>query len=245
MNRVVSILVGSALAALVATVTLPEQAHAQGLTRTLDDLRAEYRAQCGKGGSRERLIVAYDRAIRIARGPATRKQLTAQRAAVANPREPVCPEPRPLATQPARPLPVAGGDGAVEDVCDRPAPNPRIAECKRFRLILGRWTSRRGGVIETVLTPNGTIAATIVTSSEWMRDNGYNSGMQVLRGWQPRIGTANWVVFGVDGEGFAFGKWNKAGVIAINRATPNLLGIPIEGAICNYCTFERVGAVGQ
>jgi hypothetical protein len=247
---------GAALAtALIATAAFSSPAYAQGQTRTLDDLRTEYRAQCGKNGSRERLLVAYDRAIRIAPGPASRKHLTAQRAAVANPREPVCPEPpKPLTPVPAKPLPVPVAQGEAEDVCDRPAPNPRIAECKRFRLILGRWSSPKGGVIETVLTPDGTISATIISASKWMTDYGYRAGMQVFRNWKPRLGTANWVVFAQDGEAYyteqpnnkygepyTTGRWRKGGVIAISGGSTNVIGIPNTERLSNYTNWTRVG----
>jgi hypothetical protein len=248
---------GAALAtALIATAAFSSPAYAQGQTRTLDDLRAEYRAQCGKNGSRERLLVAYDRAIRIASGPASRKQLTAQRAAVANPREPICPEPpKPLTAGTSSTPAAATGEGDVEDVCQRPAPNPRARDCAAFRLLLGRWSGGpRGGAVELVLTPDGTISGTIVSDSKWMREYGYRAGMQILRGWQPRgYRSGSWLVAALNGESFSAAKpgckpveacgrarWAKGGVLSISKATPDLTYFPNDMGLNNSEKFRRM-----
>lgn len=241
-------------AACVAAATVSFPAHAQGVTRTLDDLRTEYRQQCGKNGSRERLLVAYDRAIRIAPGPASRKHLTAQRAAVANPREPICPEPLTTAPGTSGPItvPVSTPPATAEDVCRRPAPNPRAAECARFKLLLGRFASRRyGAEIETVLTPAGTITGTIVRDSKRGRDNGYNTGMVVLRGWKPALSGGTWLVTARGGDTFLSNVynrepdtvWSPGGVIYVAKAAPNVLQFPsgLQLRLAETDQWVRVG----
>ncbi|MBA3880118.1 MAG: hypothetical protein C0500_10435 [Sphingobium sp.] len=255
----------SAIVFVTIAATTPTAAAAQGQTRTLGDLMAEYRAQCGKNGTRDRLLVAFDRAIRAATSPTQKAELARRRAAIANPPQPVCPEPAPPTTAPgATGLPVAvdptvPATGApVPNVCDQPPPHRYAAECRRWAPLLGRWTSRKyGGVIETVLGADGTISGTIVSGSKTMKDNGYSPGMQILRGWKPRAYTGNhpWLVVGLDGEVFSakqidrktgepFGTstWMKGGVLQIARATPDRLGIPgIESRISNYDAWVRAG----
>lgn len=253
----------SAIVFVTLATAAPTGAAAQGQTRTLGDLMAEYREQCGKNGTRDRLLVAFDRAIRAATSPARKAELARRRAAIANPPQPICPEPAPPTTAspgPGAPTadPVAPGTaGPVPNVCDQPPPHRYVAECRRWAPLLGRWTSRKfGGVIETVLGADGTIGGTIVSGSKTMKDNGYSPGMQILRGWRPRSYTGNhpWLIAGLDGETFSakqidrktgepFGTsaWVKGGVLQISRATPDRLGIPrIESRISNYDGWVRV-----
>lgn len=242
--------------ALLMTSAPAMPAFTQGQTRTLDDLVREYRAQCGKNGSRERLLVAYDRAIRIAPGPASRKHLIARRAAVANPPEPVCPEPTVVTpgTPTTRPAPpVQPGDAPAKDVCRLPEPNPRARECVRFRPLLGRFASRRyGAVIETVLTAQGTITGTIVSDSKRGRDNGYSAGMVVLRGWKPALSGGTWLVVARGGETFLSNVynrkpdtvWSPGGVLYVAKAAPNILQFPsgLQLRLADVDEWVRVGS---
>lgn len=245
-------------AVALTTAGMSMSAHAQGQTRTLDDLVAEYRAQCGKNGSKERLLLAFDRAIDATKSKKRIMLLKRRRDLVANPQAPVCP-PDPVVAAPAptaAPSATASdGTPAVEDICKRPAPNPRAGECATFKLLLGRWHSRGGGVIELFLTPDGTVSGTIIVTSKWMRDYGYREGMAVFRNWVPRVGSANWVVFGQDGESYyttqpnnkygepyTTGQWNKGGVVAINRDSVDVIGFPNTERLSNYGNWSRTGA---
>lgn len=248
---------------VVAALALPavsSPAAAQGMTRTLEDLKVEYAKSCGaeRAPARARLLLAYDRAISFATGPARRKFLMADRRAVANdlaPKPcPTPPAPRPpvIGTEPVAPLPVPG---EVEDVCKRPAPNPRAVECRKFQLLLGRWTSPEfGGVIETVLTPNGTITGTILADNKYMRDRGYRAGMQILRNWQPALSGGTWVVTARNGESFyakqpdrkpgeIYGTptWNMGGILVIMKADTNIMAFPNDGRLSDHKPWVRVG----
>lgn len=215
-----------------------DPAFGQGQTRTLEDLVAEYREQCGKNGSKERLLVAFDRAIAATSSQKRKMLLNRRRELVANPQAPVCPDEPAMAT--AAPTAAGGttasdGTPAVEDVCKLPAPNPLASECKKFRMLLGRWQGGRyGTVIETVLTPEGTITGTIVQLGKRGKDNGYRLGMVVLRGWKPKLSGGTWIVNATDGEalnsnvysGKAETRWSPGGVLVITRANSNFLGFP-------------------
>jgi hypothetical protein len=256
-----SIRLATLVAALLVTSAPAVPAFAQGQTRTLEDLVAEYRAQCGKNGSRERLLVAFDRAIRATKDRKRIMLLNRRRALVANPQAPVCP-PTPLpVTRPAGnvPLPPAApatpGTDTAEDACARPAPNPRAADCKRLQAILGRWTARKyGGVIELVLTPNGTISGWIVASNKPMSDYGYTAGTQIFRGYRCRFNNLAWPVLCEGGEAlitsqpnnkykepFSVREWKKSGLVVLNKGDPAVLGHPLDARLANYASWIRTG----
>jgi hypothetical protein len=228
-----------ACAAMLATASFSAPALAQGQTRTLEDLVAEYRAQCGKNGSKERLLVAFDRAIAATKSKKRKMLLQRRRDLVANPQAPVCPdEPAVTATAPT-PAPGATastGEPAVEDVCKQPAPNPRAGECEMFKLLLGRWQGGRyGTVIETVLTPEGTIIGTIVQLGKRGKDHGYKLGMVVLQGFKPALSGGTWIVTANGGQSLnsnvydrqVEAGWTKTGdIMVITKDNPNFLGFP-------------------
>jgi hypothetical protein len=256
-----SIRLTALVGALTVVSTPAAPAFAQGQTRTLEDLVGEYRAQCGKNGSRERLLLAFDRAIRATKSRMRIKLLQRRRALVANPQAPICPEPlRPAPPVAAPPAPVpdadpAAGPDAVEDACNRPAPNPRTADCKRLQAILGRWTSRRfGGVIELILTPDGTLSGTIVAGNKPMGEYGYTAGMQIFRRYRCRTNNIAWPVLCEGGqalitaqpnnkyrEPYSIQRWEKAGLIVLNKGDPERLGYPLDARLANYDTLVRVG----
>lgn len=226
-----------AMATLAATAAT-SPASAQGQTRTLEDLVAEYRDQCGRNGSKERLLLAFDRAIAATKSKKRKMLLMRRRDLVANPPAPVCPDdPALTATAPTAAPGATASDGtpAVEDVCLRPAPNPRAGECEKFKLLLGRWSGgRSGSVIETVLTPDGTIVGTIVQVGQRGRDNGYEPGMVVLRGFSPKLSGGTWIVNASGGQslnlnvydGEVRSTWTPGGILVITKADPNILGFP-------------------
>jgi hypothetical protein len=227
-----------ACAVMLAAASFSTPALAQGQTRTLEELVAEYRAQCGKNGSKERLLVAYDRAIAATKSKKRKMLLQRRRDLVANPQAPVCPDDPPVTASAPTAAPAATastGEPAVEDVCKQPAPNPRAGECEMFKLLLGRWQGgRHGTVIETVLTPEGTITGTIVQLGKRGRDNGYRLGMVVMRDWKPKMSDGTWVVNANGGEVFTSNvydgeveaRWTPGGVLVITRANQNYLGFP-------------------
>jgi hypothetical protein len=223
----------------LAAVGASAPAFAQGQTRTLEDLVAEYRTQCGKNGSKERLLVAFDRAIAATKSKKRIMLLQRRRDLVANPQAPVCPEKPVMGTAASTAAPGAtasDGEPAVEDVCKLPAPNPLAGECEKFKLLLGRWRGGRyGTVIETVLTPEGTITGTIAQLGKRGKDNGYRLGMVVLRGFKPGLSGGTWIVVGRDGQslnsniydGQVESAWTRTGdIMVITRANPNVLGFP-------------------
>lgn len=227
-----------ACAAALAVAGLSAPAFAQGQTKTLEDLVAEYRAQCGKNGSKERLLVAFDRAIAATKSKKKKMLLQRRRDLVANPQAPICPEEPPITASAPTQAPGATAstdEPAVEDACKQPAPNPRAGECAMFKLLLGRWQGGRyGTIIETVLTPDGTITGTIVQLGKRGKDNGYKLGMVVLRGWKPKLSDGTWVVNASGGEAFLSNvydgeveaRWTQGGVLVITRANQNFLGFP-------------------
>lgn len=222
----------------LAAISLSAPALAQGQTKTLEDLVAEYREQCGRNGSKERLLVGFDRAIAATKSKKRKMLLQRRRELVANPPAPVCPDETAMAATAPSTAPgstASTGEPAVEDVCKRPAPNPRAGECATFKMLLGRWRGgRHGTIIETVLTTEGTITGTIVEIGRRGKDHGYQLGMVVLRGWKPTLSGGTWIVNAQGGQALNSniydGKvetvWSQGGVLVITKADPNILGFP-------------------
>ncbi len=222
----------------LAAVSVAAPAFAQGQTKTLEDLVAEYRQQCGKNGSKERLLIAFDRAIAATKSKKRKKLLQRRRELVANPQAPVCPDDPAVTAAPPTAAPGATastGEPAVEDVCKLPAPNPLAGECEKFKLLLGRWRGGSSGtVIETLLTPDGTITGTIVQLGQRGREHGYKLGMVVLREWKPALSGGTWIVNASGGQtllsnvydGEVDARWSPGGVLVITRADSNFLGFP-------------------
>lgn len=246
-------------AAAFVPLGVPSAAIAQGRTRTLEDLVAEYRAQCGKDGSKERLLVAFDRAIAATKSKKRQMLLQRRRDLVANPQAPVCPGNPALsaaATVANAGATASGNETAAVDVCKLPAPNPLAGECEKFKLLLGRWRGGRyGTVLETVLTPDGTITGTIVQLGKRGKDNGYRLGMVVLRDWKPALSGGTWIVNAHGGQalnsnvydGKTEARWTPGGVLVITRTNPNFLGFPsgLQIRLADGDNWERSGIAGN
>lgn len=152
---------------------------------------------------------------------------------------------------------IPGADsGTVENVCHQPEGTGIPDSCNTYAALLGRWTSSRGGVIETYLESDGTLSGRIAAANPVMEANGYAPGMQVLRGWIPGPSSLTWLMAAREGEYFTAAQpdrepgeqygtpaWIKSGVIFLELKDPNRLQIPatLENRLSRYEPWTRMG----
>jgi hypothetical protein len=141
-----------------------------------------------------------------------------------------------------------------------PCPNADSAgsDCDSLDVLAGRWHNEKyGGVIELRLEAEGTLSGYVLSINEIMLAEGYEPGMQIMRGF--RLGGVDgitWAIWTEGGEIFSAVKpdrtpgqpWGEAqwitnGNIHIDKSLPNNLSMPplLESRLGNYETWEFAG----
>ncbi|MEL6486302.1 MAG: hypothetical protein AAFQ13_04040 [Pseudomonadota bacterium] len=128
-------------------------------------------------------------------------------------------------------------------------------DCRNFDPVLGVWgNARYGGTIEFREDADGTLSGFVVTANSLMQENGFEPGMQILRGLRlaPARGTRSfWADRGewlspkrpdaAPGERYGSAEWNSGAQIYIQTAKPGVIKMPsgLSGRLGNYTDWIR------